>query len=51
MQVPIVVRLTGTNAEKACEMLGAFAEEQKDRLDIHVIPDFDAAANTAVLKA
>jgi succinyl-CoA synthetase beta subunit len=51
VKVPIVVRLTGTNADKACEMLGAFAEETKDRLDIQVIPDFDQAANSAVLKA
>lgn len=26
VKVPIVVRLTGTNAEKACEMLSEFAE-------------------------
>ena len=51
VKVPIVVRLTGTNAEKACEMLGEFAEAEKERLDIQVIPDFDHAANTAVLKA
>ena len=51
VKVPIVVRLTGTNAEKACEMLDAFAEEQKDRLDIQVILDFDKAADTAVAKA
>lgn len=51
VKVPIVVRLTGTNAEKACEMLSTFAEEQKERLDIQVVPDFDLAANQAVLKA
>ena len=51
VKVPIVVRLTGTNAERACEMLDAFAEEQKDRLDIQVILDFDKAADTAVAKA
>lgn len=51
VKVPIIVRLTGTNSEVACELLGKFAEEQKDRLDIQVIPDFDKAANIAVTKA
>lgn len=51
INVPIVVRLTGTNAELACDMLGKFAEENKDRLTIEVIPDFDRAADAAVLKA
>ena len=49
--VPIVVRLTGTNSDIACEMLDKFAEENKDRLKIDVIPDFDRAADAAVLKA
>lgn len=51
IKVPVVVRLTGTNADIACEMLGKFAEENKDRLRIEVISDFDTAADTAVLKA
>jgi len=45
IKVPIVVRLTGTNADIACDMLGKFAEENKDRLVIEVIADFDSAAN------
>ena len=49
--MPVVVRLTGTNADIACEMLGKFAEENKDRITIEVIEDFDRAADTAVLRA
>jgi len=51
IKVPIVVRLTGTNADIACDMLGKFAEENKDRLAIEVCADFDRAADTAVLSA
>ena len=51
LQVPVVVRLTGTNADIACEMLDKFAEENKDRMNFEVISDFDRAADTAVLKA
>lgn len=47
----MVVRLTGTNADIACEMLGNFANANKDRLTIEVIADFDKAADTAVFKA
>ena len=32
LKVPVVVRLTGTNADIACDMLGKFAEDNKDRL-------------------
>ena len=49
--MPVVVRLTGTNADIACEMLDKFAEENKDRMNFEVISDFDRAADTAVLKA
>ena len=51
IKVPVVVRLTGTNADIACEMLGKFAEENKDRLTIEVISDFDTAADTIVAKS
>jgi len=51
IKCPVVVRLTGTNADIACEMLGKFAEDNKHRLKIEVISDFDRAADTAVLKA
>jgi len=51
LQVPVVVRLTGTNADIACEMLDKFAEDNKDRMNFEVISDFDRAADTAVLKA
>lgn len=48
VDVPIIVRLTGTNADIAVEMLGKFAEENKDKLHIVVNRDFDSAAQTAV---
>ncbi len=51
IKVPIVVRLTGTNADIACEMLDKFAQENKDRLAIEVIADFDRAADMAVISA
>ena len=51
IKVPIVVRLTGTNADIACDMLGKFAEDNKERLTIEVIADFDSAANTVVSAA
>ena len=51
LRVPVVVRLTGTNADIACEMLDKFAEDNKDRMNFEVISDFDRAADTAVLKA
>jgi len=51
LKVPVVVRLTGTNADIACDMLGKFAEENKDRMTIEVIADFDRAADAAVLKS
>ena len=51
IQVPIVVRLTGTNADIACDMLGKFAEENKERLAIEVISDFDSAADMVVDRA
>ena len=48
IKVPVVVRLTGTNADIACEMLDKFAEENKDRISFEVISDFDRAADSAV---
>jgi len=51
IKVPVVVRLTGTNADIACQMLDKFAKENKDRLAIEVIADFDRASDAAVLKA
>lgn len=51
VKVPIVVRLTGTNADKACEMLADFATEMKDKLKIEVISDFNTAADVAVARA
>jgi len=49
--VPIIVRLTGTNSDKACKMLDEFAVQNKDKLRIEVIPDFNSAADIAVEKA
>jgi len=51
LKCPVVVRLTGTNADIGCEMLSKFAKENKDRLNIEVISDFDSAADSAVFKA
>ena len=51
VKVPIVVRLTGTNADLACEMLSEFANEMKDKLKIEVISDFNTAADVAVARA
>jgi len=51
IKVPVVVRLTGTNSDIACDMLDKFAEENKERITIEVIPDFDRAADAAVLAA
>ena len=51
IKVPVVVRLTGTNADITCEMLDKFAEENKDRIKFDVISDFDRAADTAVLQS
>ena len=51
IHVPVVVRLTGTNADIACEMLDKFAEENKDRIKFEVISDFDRAADAAVLQS
>lgn len=51
IKVPVVVRLTGTNSDIACDMLDKFALENKERITIEVIPDFDRAADAAVLAA
>ena len=50
VNVPIVVRLTGTNADKAFKMMDEFSkgEGKKKGLKIHVIGDFDKAASEVV---
>jgi len=51
VQVPIIVRLTGTNSDIAQTMLSEYAEANKDKLNIKVVGDFDIAAAKAVAEA
>lgn len=56
VKVPIVVRLAGTNSEKAAEIIDAFNSEQAKRTDdkkvnLVVVNDFDRAANEVVKQA
>jgi len=47
LKLPIVIRLTGTNAEKAFKLLNGFTETNKN-VKLHVVKEFDKAAETAV---
>lgn len=51
VEVPIVVRLTGTNADIAFKLMSEFAEKNKDTLNVVVNKDFDTAANSVVAEA
>ena len=51
VDVPIVVRLTGTNAEKAFKLLDEYSKKNKDKLKMIVIDDFDKAAGAAIEQA
>jgi len=48
--VPIVVRLTGTNADKAFQMIDKFSKNEAVQRGVKVIVvnDFDRAANEVV---
>jgi succinyl-CoA synthetase beta subunit len=46
-----VVRLAGSNADKAFEMLEKFAKENKDKIVLKVVKGFDDAADEAVHSA
>jgi succinyl-CoA synthetase beta subunit len=49
--VPIVVRLTGTNADKAFVLLDEFAKKNKGTVNLIVNKDFDSAASAVVKEA
>lgn len=46
--VPVVVRLTGTNADKAFTLLDEFSKSNKDKVNLIVNPEFDKAAGAAI---
>ena len=48
MKHPVVVRLTGTNAKEAFDLLTEFNKNEGSRMQLHVVSDFDKAANEAV---
>lgn len=48
LQIPLVVRLKGTNDAKANEIMSAFAEANKDSMNITVINDFNTAADCVI---
>ena len=48
---PVIVRLTGTNADKAFKMVDEFAKKNADKIKIIVQSDFDKAATAAVENA
>jgi succinyl-CoA synthetase beta subunit len=49
--VPIVVRLAGTNADKAFVLLDEFSKKNKDKVKLIVNKDFDSAASAVVREA
>jgi succinyl-CoA synthetase beta subunit len=51
IDVPVVVRLTGTNADKAFTLLDAFAKTHKDTIKLIVNPSFDSAASAVIEQA
>lgn len=51
VKVPIVVRLTGTNADKAFVLMNDFAEKNKGKINVIVNRDFDTAATQVVTEA
>jgi succinyl-CoA synthetase beta subunit len=48
IKVPVVVRLAGTNADKAFDMLDKFSKENKGKVNIKVVKTFDGAATEVV---
>lgn len=51
INVPVVVRLTGTNADKAFTLLDEFSKKNKDRMKLIVNPSFDSAASAVIEQA
>ncbi len=51
INVPVVVRLTGTNADKAFTLLDDFSKKNKDRVRLIVNPSFDSAASAVIEQA
>jgi succinyl-CoA synthetase beta subunit len=51
VDVPIIVRLTGTNADKAFKIVDEYSKKNKDKIKMLVISDFDKAATAAVEQA
>ena len=47
----MVVRLTGTNADKAFDLLDAFSKKNKDIVNLIVNPSFDSAAQAVIVEA
>ena len=47
LDVPVIVRLTGTNAERAATLIDDFTKTNTD-VDLHMVQDFDVAAEKAV---
>jgi succinyl-CoA synthetase beta subunit len=48
VKVPIIVRLTGTNADKAFTIIDDFAKNNTHKVKLIINRDFDAAAELAV---
>ena len=48
IEVPVVVRLTGTNADKAATIIDEFSKQNKGQVQLIVDKDFDKAAGKAV---
>jgi succinyl-CoA synthetase beta subunit len=51
VNVPIVVRLTGTNADKAKDLMEDFIQKNKGKVNLIVNRDFDKAAGQVVEQA
>lgn len=49
--VPVVVRLTGTNADKAFVLLDDFSKKNKDKVNLIVNREFDSAASAVIEEA
>ena len=49
--VPVVVRLTGTNADIAFNLLDDFSKKNKETVHLIVNPSFDSAASTVIEQA
>jgi len=48
LKIPVVVRLKGTNDGEANKIMTAFAEANKDKMNITVVNDFNTAADTVI---